>query len=255
MTRVFLVDDYELVRRGLAELLDAEADLEVVGESDRAAHTLGRVAATRPDLVVIDLRLPDGNGIDLCRSILLADPRVRCVILTAFPDAEARAAAADAGASGYLLKSLSGRGLVDDLRRIAGGQSVQPERVAEQAPAPAPAPAPAMVLLSLRERQALRLITDGLSNRQIGERLGLTEKTVKNYVCQLMRKLGMHHRSQVAAYGVAVASARRSPSSGGTSLPHDSIPRGTKVPDCDRPATDVGRKDTHSAYIDERTMA
>lgn len=214
MTRVFLVDDHEVVRRGIALLIDAEIDLEVVGESETVRGTLGRVAATRPDVVVLDVHLPDGNGIDLCRRIRSADPEVHCLILTAYDDDTASIAAVVAGAAGYVLKDIRGRHLIDSIHRVARGETLitraVADRVSESLTKASSAERADMpqIDLTLREQQALRLITEGLTNRQIGERLGIAEKTVKNYVSGLLAKLGMERRTQVAAYG-AIENARK----------------------------------------------
>jgi two-component system response regulator DevR len=207
MIRVFLVDDHEIVRRGISDLINAERDLEVVGESDSVARTPGRVGATLPDVVVLDVRLPDGSGIDLCRAIRSAHPAIHCLMLTAYDDDEASYSAVMAGAAGYVLKDIRGRSLLDGIRRVAAGESLLPAglgtRVVE---ALVPAPAPAVAggpELTLRERQVLDLIAAGLTNRQIGERLELAEKTVKNYVSGLLAKLGMERRTQAAVYGAA----------------------------------------------------
>jgi two-component system, NarL family, response regulator DevR len=196
--RVFLVDDHEIVRRGIADLVDAEDDLEVVGESGTVGKTLSRITATRPDVAVLDVRLPDGSGIDLCRAIRSAHPDVSCLILTAYDDDEASYAAVIAGAAGYVLKDIRGQRLLDGIRRVAGGESLLPRLVAERVVAALRSPVDPD--LTLRERQVLDLIADGLTNRQIGERLELAEKTVKNYVSGLLAKLGMERRTQAAVY-------------------------------------------------------
>jgi DNA-binding NarL/FixJ family response regulator len=198
MIRVFLVDDHEIVRRGIGDLIDAEKDLEVVGESGTVAQALSRIAATRPDVAVLDVRLPDGSGLDLCRAIRSAHPEVSCLILTAYDDDEASYSAVVAGASGYVLKDIRGQGLLDGIRRVANGESLLPKLVAERVVAALRSPADPD--LTLRERQVLDLIADGLTNRQIGERLELAEKTVKNYVSGLLAKLGMERRTQAAVY-------------------------------------------------------
>ena len=204
MTRVFLVDDHEIVRRGIAELIDRESDLEVVGEAGTVRDALGRVDATRPDVVVLDVRLPDGSGIDLCRAIRSAHPDLPCLMLTAYDDDEASVAAVLAGAAGYVLKDIRGRNLVDGIRRVAAGGSLISAAVNERVRAglveSTSAHADAAPDLTLRERQVLELIADGLTNRQIGDRLGLAEKTVKNYVSELLAKLGMERRTQAAVY-------------------------------------------------------
>jgi len=209
VTRVFLVDDHEIVRRGIADLVDAERDLEVVGESGTIARTLGKVAATRPDVAVLDVRLPDGSGIDLCRSIRSAHPEVRCIILTAYDDDQAISAAVLAGASGYVLKDIRAQGLVEAIRAVAAGRELLPRTVATRVAASLAATLAepertAGPELTLRERQILDLIAEGLTNRQIGERLELAEKTVKNYISGLLAKLGMERRTQAAVYGASI---------------------------------------------------
>ncbi|WP_236967853.1 response regulator [Microbacterium aurantiacum] len=208
MTRVFLVDDHEIVRRGIAQLVDAEPDLDVVGEAGDIAEALRRIEATAPDVAVLDVRLPDGSGVDLCREVRSRHPHIACLMLTAYDDDEALRSAALAGASGYVLKDIRSAALVDAIRASAAGrtvQSAQALRTAAQAAAAAPvtgsAPASPDADLTYRERQVLDLIADGLTNREIGERLGLAEKTVKNYVSGLLAKLGMVRRTQAAVYG------------------------------------------------------
>ncbi|MEO8261616.1 MAG: response regulator transcription factor [Pseudolysinimonas sp.] len=204
MTRVFLVDDHEIVRRGIADLINAENDLEVVGESPTVAHTLARIAATRPDVAVLDVRLPDGSGIDLCRAIRSANPDLECIMLTAYDDDEASYSAVLAGAAGYVLKDIRGQNLIEGIRRVARGESLMPKglgaRVVASLSTPPATPAEGPDL-TLRERQVLDLIAEGLTNRQIGDRLELAEKTVKNYVSGLLAKLGMERRTQAAVYG------------------------------------------------------
>ncbi len=203
-TRVFLVDDHEIVRRGIADIIDAERDFEVVGEASTAQQALWRVAATLPDVVVLDVRLPDGSGIDVCRSILSAHPAMRCLMLTAYDDDQASYAAVLAGASGYVLKDVRGQKLVEGIRAVAAGRTLLTRAVSDKvidaltAAAPSTHDAPD---LTLRERQVLQLIADGLTNRQIGQQLELAEKTVKNYVSGLLAKLGMERRTQAAVYG------------------------------------------------------
>lgn len=207
MIRVFLVDDHSVVRRGIAQILDAEDGFEVVGESGAVRGTLGRVAATRPDVVILDIRLPDGSGVDLCRSIRSESPGIRCLMLTAFDDDAASAASVLAGASGYVLKTIRGTSLIDAIHQVASGTDVMPQAVTDRVRAGLSARAsraPAREEpLTLRERQILQLISEGLTNRQIGDRLGLAEKTVKNYVSGLLAKLGMQRRTQAAVYGAA----------------------------------------------------
>ncbi|MCH8565670.1 response regulator transcription factor [Nesterenkonia sp. LB17] len=214
MIRVFLVDDHEVVRRGIAQLIDIEPGMEVVGESATARGTLGRVAATLPDVAVLDVQLPDGSGIELCRRIRSAHPEIPCLILTAYDDDAASIAAVVAGASGYVLKNIHGRHLIKSILRVSQGENlVTPDlarRVhaslsAKTAQAQEQAAKTARIDLTLRETQILKLITEGLTNRQIGERLSLKEKTVKNYVSGLLAKLGMDRRTQVAVYGARMS--------------------------------------------------
>lgn len=208
MTRVFLVDDHEIVRRGVADLINAERDLEVVGEASTMRQALARVPAVMPDVAVLDVRLPDGSGIDLCREIRSRHPEVACLMLTAYDDDEASRTAVLAGAAGYVLKDIRGQGLLDSIRRVARGETLVDtavtRRVVEQAAAPAGSASGPTEMLSLREKQILALIADGLTNRQIGEQLELAEKTVKNYVSGLLAKLGMERRTQAAVYGAQV---------------------------------------------------
>jgi two-component system response regulator DevR len=204
MTRVFLLDDHELVRRGIADVIEREADLEVVGEAGTVRDAVARVAATRPDVVVLDVRLPDGSGVDACRRIRSQHPELPCLMLTAFDDDSALEAAVLAGAQGWLLKDIRGAGLVDAIRRVAAGGQLMDREVVRRARARILVPAvPAdEPRLTLREGQILALITEGLTNRQIGERLGLAEKTVKNYVSGLLEKIGVERRTQAAVYGM-----------------------------------------------------
>ncbi|WP_458041732.1 MULTISPECIES: response regulator [Bacteria] len=206
MIRIFLVDDHELVRRGIADVLERESDLTVVGEAGTVRAAIARVDATLPDIVVLDVRLPDGTGVDACRKIRSRHPELPCIMLTAFDDEAALDAAVLAGASGWLLKDIRGAGLVDAVRRAAAGRQLIPgelrrragERLMLRQASTSDDPD-----LTLRERQILELITDGMTNRQIGERLGLAEKTVKNYVSGLLDKLGFERRTQAAVYGAA----------------------------------------------------
>jgi two-component system, NarL family, response regulator DevR len=202
VTRVFLVDDHEIVRRGIAELVDAEHDLEVVGEAGDVRQGLARIAATLPDVAVLDMRLPDGSGIDLCREIRSRHPEVACLILTAYDDDEAVRSAVLAGAAGYVVKDIRGQALIEDIRRVAAGKRLLPAAAGRRVVASivAEPAAPADPGLSLRERQVLEFIAEGLTNRQIAERLELAEKTVKNYVSGLLAKLGMESRTQAAVY-------------------------------------------------------
>lgn len=199
--RVLIVDHQEIVRRGIVQVLSADPAI-VVAEATAVRGTLAVVAATRPDVVVLDAHLPDGSGIDLCRRIRSTEPGIRCLILTDDDDETAALAAVVGGAAGYLAKSVPGHRLLADIRRAARGERLLPPEVIERVRATIdPAREPIRVALTRRERQALELITDGLTNREIGARLGITEQTVKNYVSGLLAKLGMQRRAQVAAYG------------------------------------------------------
>jgi two-component system, NarL family, response regulator DevR len=200
MKRVFLVDDHEIVRRGVADLINAEADLTVVGEASTVKQALSRIAATTPDVAVLDVRLPDGSGIDLCRDIRSAHPDVACLMLTAYDDDEASYTAVLAGAAGYVLKDIRGQGLLESIRRVAGGEILVDPAVTKRVVERATTGTDAAADLSLRERQVLDQIAAGLTNRQIAEHLGLAEKTVKNYVSGLLAKLGMERRTQAAVY-------------------------------------------------------
>ena len=203
--RVFLLDDHEIVRRGIADLLETEPDITVVGEASTAAEALRRIPAVQPDVAVLDARLPDGSGIDVCRDIRSSQPSVRCLILTSYDDEDAIFAAVMAGASGYLLKQIRGNSLVDAIRQVAAGKSLLDPSVTERLLARLRDGQPRderLASLTEREREILDLIAEGLTNRQIGERLFLAEKTVKNYVSALLAKLGLQRRTQAAVYGV-----------------------------------------------------
>jgi DNA-binding NarL/FixJ family response regulator len=200
---VFLVDDHEIVRRGIAGLISAQPDMEVVGEAATARQSLGRIEATQPDVAVLDVRLPDGSGIDVCRDVRSRLPSVACLILTAYDDDTAVSAAVLAGAAGYVLKNIGGSGLVDAIRAVAAGRILLDADAVRRAKAGMRDRAdedPRLGSLGLRERQTLKLIADGLTNRQIGERLGIAEKTVKNYVSSMLSKLGLERRTQAAIF-------------------------------------------------------
>ena len=203
--RVFLLDDHEIFRRGIADMLETEHDITVVGEAGTAAEALRRIPAVQPDVAVLDARLPDGSGIDVCRDIRSSQPSVRCLILTSYDDEDAIFAAVMAGASGYLLKQIRGNSLVDAIRQVAAGKSLLDPSVTERLLARLRDGQPRderLASLTEREREILDLIAEGLTNRQIGERLFLAEKTVKNYVSALLAKLGLQRRTQAAVYGV-----------------------------------------------------
>ena len=206
--RVFLLDDHEVVRRGIADLIGLEKGMTVVGEAGSKAEALMRIPAARPDVAVLDVRLPDGTGVEVCRDIRSALPDIKCLMLTSYADDEALFDAIMAGASGYVLKEIRGNDLVDAVRQVAAGKSLLDPAATQR------------VLdrlrqgehhddrldgLSDQERRILGLIGDGLTNRQIGEAMHLAEKTVKNYVSSLLAKLGMERRTQAAALAARMA--------------------------------------------------
>lgn len=201
MIRVFLVDDHELVRRGITALLNAHPDIEVVGEAATAAQARSRIRATRPDVAVLDVRLPDGSGIDVCRDVRSELPGTRCLILTGYDDDEATYAAVLAGAAGYVLKDVQGSRLVESVRRVAAGEMLLDPSLNRRVVARITATHttdPLLESLTGREREILPLIAEGLTNREIGLRLELAEKTVKNYISGLLAKLGVQRRTQAA---------------------------------------------------------
>ena len=203
---VFLLDDHEIVRRGIAELLGVEPDIEVVGQSGSAAQAIRRIPALRPDVAILDARLEDGSGIDVCREVRSIDPTIRALILTSYEDDDAIFAAIMAGAAGYLLKEVRAAGLVDAVRRVAAGQSLLDPAVTatvlERLRSGGSAADPRLAGLSEQEQRILALIGDGLSNREIAGELFLAEKTVKNYVSSILAKLGLASRTQAAVFEV-----------------------------------------------------
>ena len=208
--RVFLLDDHEVVRRGVREVLEAQSDLEVVGEAGTAQEAYERIPAATPDVAILDVRLPDGDGVEVCREIRSKHPEVACLMLTSFADDEALFSAILAGASGYVLKQVRGTDLVDAVRRVGRGESLldpqSTSRVLERLRQP---PQPdELAGLTNQERRVLDLIAEGMTNRQIGEQLFLAEKTVKNYVSNLLAKLGMSRRAEAAAYAARLSERR-----------------------------------------------
>jgi two-component system response regulator DevR len=201
--RVFLLDDHELVRRGLAELLGGEPGIEVVGESGSALEAARRIPALRPDVAVLDARLPDGSGIDVCRDVRSQEPGIRALILTSYDDEAALISAIMAGAAGYVLKQIRGRALVEGIRRVAAGESLLDPavtaRVLDRLRAGPREPA-ALRHLTEEERRVLGHIAAGMTNRQIADQMALSEKIVKNHVADLLAKLGMERRTQAAVY-------------------------------------------------------
>jgi DNA-binding NarL/FixJ family response regulator len=201
--RVYLLDDHEVVRRGLKELLESEGDIVVVGESASAAEATRRIPALRPDVAILDGRLPDGSGIDVCRDVRSVDPSIAALILTSYDDDEALFAAIMAGASGYVLKQVRGNDLVETVRRVAGGQSTLDPAVTRQVLERlrrGPDVDPAVAPLTPQETRLLELIGQGMTNRQIAEAMHLAEKTVKNYVSAVLAKLGLERRTQAAVF-------------------------------------------------------
>jgi DNA-binding NarL/FixJ family response regulator len=207
--RLYLVDDHEVVRRGLKDLLDAEPDMVVVGEAGTTADAITGIAATAPDVALLDVRLPDGDGVRVCRDVRTRQPTVRCLMLTAFADDDALFASIMAGADGYLLKQVHGADLVEGVRRVARGESLLDPgvttRVLDRVRRGAAGEADG---LSGQERRILELVGEGLTNRQIAERMFLAEKTVKNYVSHVLAKLGMDRRSEAAAFAARRAERR-----------------------------------------------
>ncbi|HEX7321817.1 MAG TPA: response regulator transcription factor [Mycobacterium sp.] len=203
MIKVFLVDDHEVVRRGLIDLLGADPDLDVVGEAGSVAEAMARIPALKPDVAVLDVRLPDGNGIELCRELLSRMPELRCLILTSFTSDEAMLDAVLAGASGFVVKDIKGMELARAVKDVGAGRSLLDNRAAAALMAKlrgaAQKPDP-LSGLSDQERTLLGLLAEGLTNKQIADRMFLAEKTVKNYVSRLLAKLGMERRTQAAVF-------------------------------------------------------
>ena len=201
MISVFLVDDHEVVRRGVADLLEEDPELTVVGQAATMAQALARIPAVRPDVAVLDLRLPDGNGVELCRELRSELPELNCLILTSYTDEQAMLDAILAGAGGYVVKDIRGMELVESVRRVGTGESLLDNRAAAALMSrlrAAAEPRGPLGELTEQERRLLELIGEGLTNRQIAERMFLAEKTVKNYVSRLLAKLGLRRRTQAA---------------------------------------------------------
>jgi len=213
--RVFLLDDHEVVRHGLRDLLERAGDIEVVGESGSAVEAAHRIPALRPDVAVLDARLPDGSGIDVCRDVRSVDPSVRALILTSYEDDEALFSAIMAGAAGYVLKQIRGTDLVDAVRRVAEGQSLLDpaitQRVLERIRRGPEEPAE-LRALTAQERRILEHIAEGLTNREIAGKMYLSEKTVKNYVSSLLAKLGLERRTQAAVLASRLLGGGHGPS-------------------------------------------
>jgi DNA-binding NarL/FixJ family response regulator len=213
--RVFLVDDHEIVRRGVRELIESADDLEVVGEAASVAQAVQRAPACRPEVAVLDVRLPDGSGVEVCRELRSSIDGVQCLMLTSFDDDQALLDAILAGAAGYLLKEVRGADLLESIRRVAAGHSLldpaATARVVERLRQPAEDPR--LAALSPQERRILDLLADGMTNRQIASHMFLAEKTVKNYVSNLLMKMGMQRRTEAAVYAAKLAAraAQRRP--------------------------------------------
>lgn len=214
-TRVFLLDDHEVVRRGVHDLLEDEQDISVVGEAATVAQALVRIPALRPDVAVLDIRLPDGDGVTVCRELRSRMPGLACLMLTSFDDEEALLDSIMAGASGYVLKQIEGANLVTAVRTVAAGQSLlDPGATAKllarlRGEPPEAAELDELAGLTNREREILDLIGEGLTNRQIGQRLYLAEKTVKNHISRLLNKLGVERRIQAAVLATQTHAGRR----------------------------------------------
>lgn len=207
--RVFILDDHELVRRGLREILTEAGEIEIVGESGLAREAARRLPALRPDVALLDARLPDGSGVEVCREVRARDPSIRAIILTSYDDPEALAAAAQAGASGFILKQIHGPDLAEAVRRVAAGDNLLNRAEVSALPLQSAArrgqrPPERIADLTPQEERVLDLIVEGLTNRQIGQRLNIAEKTVKNHVTSLMAKLHVERRTQAAVYGARV---------------------------------------------------
>lgn len=211
MVKVFLVDDHEVVRRGLVDLLGADPELDVVGEAGSVAEAMARVPAARPDVAVLDVRLPDGNGIELCRDLLSRMPDLRCLILTSYTSDEAMLDAILAGASGYVVKDIKGMELARAVKDVGAGRSLLDNRAAVALMAKLRGAAEKQDPLSGltdQERTLLGLLSEGLTNKQIADRMFLAEKTVKNYVSRLLAKLGMERRTQAAVFATELKRSR-----------------------------------------------
>lgn len=211
MVKVFLVDDHEVVRRGLVDLLGADPELDVVGEAGSVAEAMARVPAARPDVAVLDVRLPDGNGIELCRDLLSRMPDLRCLILTSYTSDEAMLDAILAGASGYVVKDIKGMELARAVKDVGAGRSLLDNRAAAALMAKLRGAAEKQDPLSGltdQERTLLGLLSEGLTNKQIADQMFLAEKTVKNYVSRLLAKLGMERRTQAAVFATELKRSR-----------------------------------------------
>lgn len=213
MIRVFLLDDHEVVRRGVRELLESNVDIEVVGEAGTATEALRRLPGTATDVAVLDVRLPDGNGIEVCRDLRSLQPDLKCLMLTSFNDDEALFGAVMAGASGYVLKEIRGTDLIDGIRRVAAGHSLLDPVVTARVLDRIRNPLSDGLTESLSPQESVILghLAEGLTNREIADQMFLAEKTVKNYVSNMLAKLGMNHRTQAAVYAARLSERRGRP--------------------------------------------
>ncbi len=208
--RVFLLDDHDLVREGIRSLLEGDEQLEVVGEAATAAEAMTRIPLARPDVAILDVRLQDGNGVEVCRDLRSLMPELVCLMLTSYADDEALYASVMAGAAGYVLKQVKARDLIDDVKKVAGGASLMDPRavarVVERIANP-PKTNPELKALSPQERRILDLIAEGMTNRQIAGAMFLSEKTIKNYMTALLAKLKMNSRTEAAIYATKLKAA------------------------------------------------
>jgi DNA-binding NarL/FixJ family response regulator len=208
---VFLLDDHELVREGLRAVMEASGDIRVVGEAGTAADALEQIPRAAPQVAVLDVRLPDGNGVEVCREIRSRHPKIQCVMLTSYSDDEALFDAIMAGASGYLLKQVRSAAVIDAVRHVAAGQSLLDpaltKRVLERLQE-GPEQDERIATLTIQERKLLALLADGLTNREIAGRMSLAEKTVKNYVSNVLNKMGMQRRTEAAVYAARLSERR-----------------------------------------------
>jgi two-component system, NarL family, response regulator DevR len=211
VTRVFLLDDHEVVRRGIADLLTQDGDIEIVGESGSAIEAINRIPALRPDVAILDARLPDGSGIDVCRQVRAIDPSIQALILTSYDDDEALFAAIMAGAAGYVLKQIRGTDLIDAVRRVGAGQSLLDPavtaRVLQRIRNGVEQP-DELKSLTDQERRILQYVAQGMTNHEIAQEMHLADKTVKNYVSSVLAKLGLERRTQAAVLATRLIGGR-----------------------------------------------
>lgn len=217
-TTVFLLDDHEVVRRGLRELIDSDEGLEVISEAGTAEEAIGRIPATMPDVAVLDVRLPDGSGVEVCREVRSKHPEIRCLMLTSYSDDEALLDAVVAGADGYVLKQVKGDELIAAIHKVAAGESILDQKMIDKARERLRSPEDdeRLATLTPQERRILDLLAEGHTNRQIADKMFLAEKTVKNYVSNLLAKMGMDRRTEAAVYAARAMERRSHHQDGGT---------------------------------------